>query len=74
MHLDLGPLAKLGGHPKKGPQMMAGVPRRDEGKFAGPGGDVEDLKRAEGCVHRYDCLGVQPDPCSALIRSWTEAQ
>lgn len=73
MHLDLSPLAKLGGLPKKGPQMMAGAPRRDEGRYAGPGGDVGGLKRAEGCVHRHD-LEVRPDLGSAPIRSWTEVR
>jgi hypothetical protein len=74
MNFDLGPPAKLGGHPEECPQVNAGVPRGDEERYAGLGDDVDDLKRAEGFVHHHDCLEVQSDPGSAPIRNWAEVR
>jgi hypothetical protein len=54
--------------------MNAGVPTRGEERYAGLGGDVDDLKRAEGFVHHHDCLEVQSDPCNAPIRNWAEVR
>jgi len=56
MNLDLGLPGKLSGHPEECPQTNAGVPRRDEERHVGLGGDVDDLKRAEGFVHHHDFL------------------
>jgi len=72
MRLDWRLLAKLVGQLKRRFQMSASAPRRDEERYAGLGGDVGVLKRAEGCVHCHR-LEVQEDPDNALIRNSPEA-